>query len=279
MHPVIAPFVAQVGLRLGDFIGVVGEGVVDTAAVDVQILTQVLHGDAGALDMPAGIAHAPGGVPFQCLILKLGFGEPEHKVVLAALVGVLFHALADAYGQILLVEVVEHIVFLQLGGVKVHVAAGKIGVAGVHQPGDNLNVIVNAVGGRLHHIRGADVQLFAVVEKGVGVELGDLHHGLVLPLCALEHLVLALVRVGGQVAHVGDVHHALEIIAGIAQIAVQNVLHNVGAQVADMGKVVHRGAAGVHLYDVGVVGDELLPFSGGGIVKYHVSSLLLNRHP
>ena len=36
----------------------------------------------------------------------------------------------------------------------------------------------------------------AVLEEGVGVELGDLHDGLVLPLGALEHLVLAGVRVG-----------------------------------------------------------------------------------
>ena len=235
----------------------------------------MLHGDAGALDVPAGVAHTPGGIPFQGLILELGLGEPKDKVVLVALVAVLLHALTDAHGQVFLVEVVKDIVFLQLGGVKVHVAAGKVGVAGIHQAGNHVDIFVNAVGGGLHHVRGADVQLLAVVEKGVGVELGDLHHGLVLPLCAFQHLVLALVRVRGQVAHIGDVHHALEVVAGIAQITVQNVLHDVGAQIADMGK----GAAGVHLHDVGVVGDELFPFSGGGIVKYHVSSLLLNRHP
>ena len=43
MDPVIAPMVAQIRLGLGNFIGVVGEGVVDPAAVDVQILAQMLH--------------------------------------------------------------------------------------------------------------------------------------------------------------------------------------------------------------------------------------------
>ena len=76
-----------------------------------------------------GIAHAPGGIPLQGLVLKLGLGEPQHKVVLVALVRVLLHALPDAHGQILLVVVVEDIVPLQLGGVKVNVAAGHIGVA------------------------------------------------------------------------------------------------------------------------------------------------------
>ena len=104
-------------LALGDLVGVVGEGVVDAAAVDVQILAQMLHADAGALDVPAGIAHAPGGVPFEGLVLELGLGEPEDEVVLVALVGVLLHALADADGQIFLVVLIEDIVALQLGGV------------------------------------------------------------------------------------------------------------------------------------------------------------------
>ena len=76
MEPVVAPLVAQVALGLGDLVGVVGEGIVDAAAVDVQILAQVLHGDAGALDVPAGIAHAPGRIPLQRLILELRLGEP-----------------------------------------------------------------------------------------------------------------------------------------------------------------------------------------------------------
>ena len=96
MEPLGAPGVAQVALGLGDLVGVVGEGVVDAAAVEVQILAVVLHGDAGALNVPAGIAHAPGGIPLQGLILKLGLGEPEDEVVLVALVGVLLHALPDA---------------------------------------------------------------------------------------------------------------------------------------------------------------------------------------
>ena len=74
--------------------------------MNIQILTQVLHGDAGALNVPAGVAHAPGGIPLEGLILELGLGEPEDEVVLVALVRILLHALAHADGEILLVEVV-----------------------------------------------------------------------------------------------------------------------------------------------------------------------------
>ena len=215
--------------------------------------------------MPAGVTHAPGGVPLEGLVLKLGLGEPEDEVVLVALVGVLLHALPDAHGQILLVVVVEHVVLGQLGGVEVHVAAGEVGIALVHQGGDDLDIVVDHAGGGLHHVGVLDVQLFAVGEKGVGVELGDLH--LVLPLGALEHLVLAGVGVGGQVAHVGDVHHPRHVVAGVAQQLLQRVLHDVAAQVADVGEVVHRGAAGVHGHPARLVGDKLLLLVARGIVQ------------
>ena len=128
MEPLGAPGMTQIALRLGNLVGVVGEGVVNASAVEIQILAVVLHGDAGALNMPAGIAHAPGGVPLQGLILKLGLGEPEDEVVLVPLVGVLFYALTDADSQILLVVVIKDIITLELAGVEIDVAAGKFEV-------------------------------------------------------------------------------------------------------------------------------------------------------
>ena len=164
---------------------------------------------------------------------------------------------------------VEDIVPLQLGGVEVHIAAGEIRVAGVQKLGDDLDIIVNEAGSGLDHIRALDVQLAAILEKGIGVELGDLHDGLMLTLGALEHLVLALVGIGGQVAHIGDVHDAVHIIPGIAQVLLQHVLHDVAAEVSDVGKVIHRGAAGVHLHMARGVGLELLFLVGGGIIQIH----------
>ena len=273
VHPVIAPFVAEIALRLGNFVGVVGEGVVYAAAVDVEVVSQMLHADAGALDVPAGVADAPGGVPLERLVLELALGEPEHEVVLVALVRVLLDALAHADVQIVRVEVVEHIVLFKLAGVEVHVAAGKVGVAGVHELGDYLDVLVDAVGGRLHDVWGLDVELGAVVEEGVGVELGYLHDGLVLALGALEHLVLAGVGVGAEVADVGDVHDALDVVAEVAEVLLKYVLHDVAAQVADVRVVVHGGAAGVHLHDVGVVGYEFFLSARGAVVELHAVSL------
>ena len=284
MHPVFAPGMAEIGLGLGDLVGVVGEGVVDAAAVDVQILAQILHGNAGALDVPAGITHAPGGVPLEGLILELGLGEPEDEVVLVALVGVLLHALPDAHGQILLVMVVEHIIVLQLGGVKIHVAAGQIGVPGVDQFGNHLNIGIDHAGGGLDHVRIFDVQLFAVVKKGFGIKPGDLHDGLVLPLGPLEHLILAGVGVGGQVPYVGDVHHPRYVVAVVTQEFFQHILHDIAAQIADVGEVIDGGAAGIHRHPAGLMGDKVLLFMAGGIIQFHrffsfaLSSSIFSSH-
>ena len=128
VEPPRAPGVAQIALRLGNLVGVVRERVVHAAAVQVQILSVVLQGDGGALDVPARVARPPGGIPLQGLVLKLGFREPEDEVVHIALVGVLFHALPDAHGQVLLVVGVKDIIPPQFGGVKVHVSSGDVGV-------------------------------------------------------------------------------------------------------------------------------------------------------
>ena len=162
--------------------------------------------------------------------------------------------------------VVEDVVAAELGGVKVHVAAGEIGVSRVHQFGDDFDIVIDQARGWLDHIGALDVQLAAVVKEGVGVKLRDVHDGLVLPLGALEHLVLAGVGVGGQVAHVGDVHHPVHAVSGAAQILLQHVLHDIAAQVPDVGEVVHRGSAGVHLHMARGVRLELLFFVGRGIV-------------
>ena len=42
MEPIIAPFVTEISLTLGDFVGVVGEDVIYTAAVNVKLAAEVL---------------------------------------------------------------------------------------------------------------------------------------------------------------------------------------------------------------------------------------------
>ena len=168
--------------------------------------------------------------------------------------------------------IVEDIVAFELGGVEIDISPRLIGVAGVHQLGDDLDILVDAVGRRLHDVRPLDVELLAVGKEGVRVELCDLHDGLVLALCALDHLVLALVGVGGQMADIRDVHDALDVVAAVAQVLFEHVFHDVAAEVADVGEVIDRRAAGVHFDNVRVIRDEFFLFMRCRVIEIHFAS-------
>ena len=210
--------------------------------------------------MPARVADSPGTVPFQLLIVEFGLCEPKHEIRLVALVVILFNALANAVLKILFFKIVEHVVVFELRSVKIDISARLICVSGVHKLFNDLYELTYAGSGRLHHVGTSYVKAFAVREKRVGVKLCYLHHRLVLALCALEHFILALVGIARKVSHVRNVHNALYVISDVAQISVQNILHDVCSQIADMGKMIHGRAAGVHRHLAGCVRNKLLFF-------------------
>ena len=195
MEPIIAPLMPHKSLTLCDLVGVVGEGVIYAAAVDVKILAQMLHTDARALDVPAGVTDTPGAVPLELLIVKLGLSEPKHEVCLVLLVLILFNALADTYLEILLLEVVENVVLIELRGIEIDVSARLVSVALFNKSLNGLYKLVNAGGCGSYYLGGLDIELSAILKECVGVELSYLKHRFVLSLCALEHLVLARVGV------------------------------------------------------------------------------------
>ena len=114
VEPVVAPLVSNICLGLCDFISVVGERVVDTAAVDIKVFAKVLHADTRAFDMPTGIADAPRRIPLKLLRIELGLCKPKHEVCLVSLVGVLLNALSNAYLKVFFLEIVENVVLLKL---------------------------------------------------------------------------------------------------------------------------------------------------------------------
>ena len=69
--------------------------------------------------------------------------------------------------------------------------------------------------------------------------------------------------------YVGDVHYPEHIVALPPQGLLQHVLHDVAAQVADMGKVIDRGTAGVEGDLARLVGLKRLLLVGHGVVKLH----------
>ena len=79
-----------------------------------------------------------------------------------------------------------------------------------------------------------------------------------LPFRAFQHFVLSGVPVACEMADVGHIHHARDIITDVTQKFFQHILHDIGSEVADMGKMIHGGTAGIHLHLAGFVRDKFL---------------------
>ena len=96
----------------------------------VMNITDVGHlaSDAGALNMPSRITDAPWAIPFQCLVFKFGFGEPEHEVCLVFLIGILIDIIPYTDQRLEFCLCGENIVIIQFGRVKVNVSACLISV-------------------------------------------------------------------------------------------------------------------------------------------------------
>ena len=87
-----------------------------------------------------------------------------------------------------------------------------------------------------------------VGHESVGVELGDVPDGLAFAFCSLFHFVVAGIAIACEVAHVSDVHDVVDLVAVVVERTDQKVFKNVSAEVADVGKVVHRRATTVHTH-------------------------------
>ena len=227
MEPVFAPRVAEIRFALCNLVRVVRKRVINAAAVNVEVFAEVLDADAAALDVPARVAHAPRGIPFELLVVKLRLCKPQYEVALGALVFVLFHAVTHAYGEALFLHVAENIIVFELGGIKIDVAARDIRISLFKEHLYHVDERIDAARRRNDDLRALDAKFFAVTEKCVGIELRNLHDGLVLAARALEHLVFAGVGIAGKVADVRDVHGAGHVIAEVAQGFFQHILHDV----------------------------------------------------
>ena len=195
VEPIVAPLVAEVRLALRDLVCVVRECIVNAAAVDVEIFAEMLQADRRAFNVPSRIAHAPRAVPLELLRIEFRFREPEDEIGFVSLVFVGFNTLTHADREILFVVLVEHIVFLELRGVKVYVSACGVGVSAVEKSGDHFYEIVDAVRRRLYDIGDFYVEFSAIVEECVGIEFRNLHDGFVLAPRPLEHFVFTCVGV------------------------------------------------------------------------------------
>ncbi len=274
MEPVVNPLPARRRLGLRDLVGVMNGNVVHPAAVNVKMLTQIVHTHGAALDVPARIAASPGGIPDHGLALEFAPGEPEDEVPGVLLVRIRFHP-----GLLILLTLQQRElpVIGKLCGVEVDVSAGVVGVTGILDPLDQIDHLLNVRGRTAHHGGPPDVEAIDVVEERFREEVRDLPDALALLPGTPDDLVLTLVGVVGEVTHIGDVHDVLHLVAEVLEGASQLVFEDVGSQISDMRKVVHRGTAGVHA-DLALFNrDEGLYGTAEGVEQAQCHEFLLKR--
>ena len=261
-------FCAGAAFGLGDFGFVVGEDVVDPSAMDIEAVAEEPGGHGAAFDVPTGAAGAPGAVPFDVAVVGI-VGFPEGEVADAfffVFVG------ADAAGgaEFFEVEVRELSVGREAGDAEVNgLVLGLVSVTVGDQlfdHGDHAGDVLG-VGGGGEAVGRFDAEGFEVGEEGVLERLREGGEGDAFFPGAAD----------GFVVDVGEIHDAFDRKAAVFKVALEEILEEVGAEIADVGVVVDGGAARVELdHATGrVERDEGLEGAGQGVVEVEQGSCRL----
>src|SRR5574344_192026 len=64
VEPISAPFMTEICLALCYFVCVMRENIINAAAVNIKIFSEIFHTYATAFYVPSGISHSPRAVPF-----------------------------------------------------------------------------------------------------------------------------------------------------------------------------------------------------------------------
>lgn len=231
-----------------------------------KVSPRYLRAHGGALDVPAGITAAPGRVPLHdVLFWRL---LPQREIGGVALLGVDVHARSrDVVVQVRVAR--ELAVAGELGNVEVYAVARFVAVALIHERFHEFQHIRYVVGGFGDDFGAADVELVDVREEEGSVVLRDLPGRHARLFRRLFHLVLALVRVRGEMTDVRDVHDAEQLVPVEAYDAAQRVHEYIRAHVAHVRTRIDRRPAGVHAYFARHHGLEFFLSSGKSVVNYH----------
>ena len=256
---------------------VVGEDEVKAASVYVETLAQVLLAHCRALAVPAGETFAPGAWPVHdvlgaCLL-------PQGKVGLVALLAHTCQGVAAGILDVLQRTAAQYAILVVLVValyVEVDGTVALIGIAVVHNLLHQLLLLYDMTGGmRLDAGRQA-VQCRHGLVEAVGIVLCHLHGLQLLQTCLLGNLVLTLVGIVLQVAHVGNVAHIAHLVALMLQVAEQQVESNGRASMSQVCIAIYRGSANVHAHTTLHQGTEQFLLAGQSIVnKKWLHSLFL----
>ena len=192
MHPVLNSRLAVVNsLGLSDFVLVVNRNMVDTACMNVKILSQILAGHDRTLNVPSGITHSPWAGPLHNVFL--GSLLPQGKICGVSLLHVYVHSGSGLL--VLQINTGQLAIVGELGNIIVNAVRSLVSIAQFHQFADKVNHFLNVVCSFGSNFRHVNVQSGAIGHKCLCIEGGNLPGSLALAACPLLHLVLACISV------------------------------------------------------------------------------------
>jgi len=223
------------------------------AEVEIEAGSQGMHAHGAAFDVPAGAAFAPWAWPEDGAVIgdaRLPEGEIGQGIL-----GVFVVADAGAGAHLLEVQMEQLAIaaaaVLVFPDAEIDRAIRRaISHPAGHQrfdQGDDLRDMLRGAG-RL--VRTQAVQAQKILKKRGLKFRGVLGQRCLVLAHALDDFVL----------NVGDIHDVADVEALELQIPAQQVGKNEGAEVADMGEVMHRRAAAIesHVFAVGMARDKFL---------------------
>ena len=246
MQPVAHEGLAGGTLRLRDLIFVMREDQVLAAGMNVEGFAQLLHAHGRALDVPAGTAFTPGRLPHGAgRAIRILGGFPEREIAgVIFLVFVRVDGAAIPCGQagpaahVLQVDARQPAIGRQGRNRKVHRAIADVGVAALDEARDQLDHGGDILGGAGINIRAANAERIEVRQEGLDHGRGDAANGDATLMRRSDDLVL----------DIGQVHDEADIERLPFEIAVQQVVEDKRAVIADVRRPVYGRAAGVNTY-------------------------------
>ena len=261
VHPVVGKLPVRAAAALGDLVFMMREDQINAAAVQIEVLAEVFENHGAALQVPAGAAFAPGAGPAVGAVFGLA-GFPEGKVgerVLGVLVAVRrAGGLAGPQAQLTVFQVAEPAVVFKGGHAEVHAAIGS----GVGMPAGDEFLDHRHLLRDVRHGAGLDVRRQQVQRGAVGVEflrpaLGEVGQRLPRLLGIADRFII----------HVRDVAHVQRGRAGGLDHAAHHILRHEGAEVADVRRAIHRGAAAVKAQRLAIQRRGFAISAGQGVVE------------
>ena len=276
VHPPAHHLFAFGGYGLRDLALVVGEDEVHAAAVDVEMVAEVLAAHRGAFAVPAWEALAPLRWPTHDVLRCGAFPEGEVDGVTLLRLPV---QLAGGVEQLVHVAVGEDAVAVVLvvsRHVEVDRAFALVGVAVGQDAVDELHLLDDVSRGLRLDAGREHVQQIHRAVVATRVVLHDLHRLELFDACTLGDLVLALVGVVLEVAHVGDVADVAHLVSEVGEVAEEDVEGDGRTGVAEVRIAVDGGSADIHAHMWRVEGLKLRLPAREGVIQNEFLLLLIH---